>query len=83
MRASLIKAMIVHSGQSTSGYCTRLYCQQFYSNREYYEGHGRVQLDRVLHYSNERDFELYLYYGQLNTNKKSFSIQIPIVDISL
>lgn len=83
MRASLIKAMIVHSGQSTSGYCTRLYCQQFYSNREYYEGHGRVQLDRVLHYSNESDFELYLYYGQLNTNKKSFSIQIPIVDISL
>ena len=42
-----------------------------------YEGHGRVQLDRVLRF-NESDFELFLYYGQVNKNKEEFSIRVPL-----
>ena len=84
MRASLIKAMVVHSGQPTSGYCNkRLDCYPHDENHFYYEGHGRVQLDRVLHYDGESDFELYMYYSQVNSNKESFTLEFTITDISL
>lgn len=42
-----------------------------------YEGHGRVQLDRVLRFD-DSDFELFLYYGQINKKKKEFSIRVPL-----
>lgn len=48
----------------------------------YYEGHGRIQLDRVLHYAGESDFELFLYNGQVNSNKEYFSMEFTITDIS-
>ena len=50
--------MVVHSGQPTIGYCNKLMeCYPHDENHFYYEGHGRVQLDRVLHYDGESDFE--------------------------
>ena len=36
-----------------------------------------MQLDRVLRF-NESDFELFLYYGQVNKNKEEFSIRVPL-----
>lgn len=84
MRASLIKAMVVHSGQPTMGYCNKkMDCLPHDENHFYYEGHGRVQLDRVLHYAGESDFELFLYYGQVNSNKESFTLEFTITNISL
>lgn len=84
MRASLIKAMVVHSGQPTIGYCNKMiFCYPHNKNHFYYEGHGRVQLDRVLHYDDESDFELFLYYGQINENKESFTLEFTITNISI
>ena len=84
MRASLIKAMVVHSGQPTTGYCNIIMrCFPHNKNHFYYEGHGRVQLDRVLHYDGESDFELFLYYGQINEKKESFTLEFTITNISL
>ena len=40
-------------------------------------GSRAVQLDRVLRF-NESDFELFLYYGQINKNKEEFSIRAPL-----
>ncbi|CBK23053.2 uncharacterized protein [Blastocystis hominis] len=82
-QASLIKAMLVHSGQPTLGYCEQdLSCYTYGSNHLYYEGHGRIQLDRVLHYAGESDFELFLYNGQVNYEKEYFSLEFTITDIS-
>ena len=78
MRASLLKAMVVHSTVPTKGYCSRGgTCWTYAMNHFMYEGHGRVQLDRVLRF-NESDFELFLYYGQVNNKKEEFLIRVPL-----
>ena len=78
MRASLLKAMVVHSTVPTKGYCNKeKVCYSHNTNHFMYEGHGRVQLDRVLRF-NESDFELFLYYGQINNKKEEFLIRVPL-----
>lgn len=74
---------MVHSAQNTVGFCDRqLTCYLHSEDHFYVEGHGRVQLDQILHYANESDFELFLYYSQINSNKNSFSIEFTITNIS-
>lgn len=58
-------------------------CYPHDENHFYYEGHGRVQLDRVLYYDGESDFELFLYYGQINEKKESFTLEFTITNISI
>ena len=79
IRASLIKAMIIHSGVPTKGICSKDFsCTEFpEEHRKYYEGFGRVQLDQILRVK-DSPFELFLYYGQVNDKKQSFSIQVPL-----
>ena len=78
VRASLVKAMIVHSGVPTKGFCDKSYsCYEYSGDHQYYEGHGRMQLDTVLRFD-ESPFELFLYYGQINDKKESFSIEVPL-----
>ena len=78
MRASLLKAMVIHATVPTKGYCDKQgNCDVYTTNHFMYEGHGRVQLDRVLRFD-ESDFELFLYYGQVNRKKKEFTIRVPV-----
>lgn len=71
--------MIVHSAVPTPGYCLKTKCFDFTANsqREVYEGWGRVQLDNILRVD-ESDFELFLYYGQINDRKEEIVITVPI-----
>ena len=78
LRASLLKAMIVHSTVPTKGYCLKSKkCYAYSGDNEYYEGWGRVQLDQVLRFD-ESKFELFLYYGQINKKKENVVFRIPI-----
>ena len=78
MRVSLIKALMIASTVSTKDYCHKdKTCYPYHSDHFMYEGHGRVQLDRVLRF-NESDFELFLYYGQVNKKKEEFLIRVPL-----
>ena len=78
LRASLMKALIVHAGVPTKGSCTKeKRCTRYTTDHFHFEGHGRVQLDRVLRYD-ESDFELFLYYGQINNKKEEFVIRLPL-----
>ena len=78
IRASLIKAMIIHSTVPTKGYCLKSKtCQEYTSDRKYFEGWGRVQLDQVLRFD-DSDFELFLYYGQINKKKENVVFRIPV-----
>ncbi|KNB46743.1 Peptidase S8/S53 domain-containing protein [Blastocystis sp. subtype 4] len=80
IRASLIKAMIIHSTVPTKGYCLKSKtCQEYTSDRKYFEGWGRVQLDQVLRFD-DSDFELFLYYGQINKKKENVVFRIPLYD---
>ena len=78
IRASLIKAMIIHSTVPTKGYCLKSgTCRDYTSDQQYFEGWGRVQLDQVLRVD-DSDFELFLYYGQINKKKETVVFRIPI-----
>ena len=78
MHASLMRALLIASTVPTKGYCDKdKTCYPYHSDHFMYEGHGHVQLDRVLRF-NESDFELFLYYGQVNKNKEEFSIRVPL-----
>ena len=78
MRGSLMKALLVASTVPTKGYCDKdKTCHAHTADHFMYEGHGRVQLDRVLRFD-DSDFELFLYYGQVNKKKKEFSIRVPL-----
>lgn len=78
LRASLLKAMIIHSGMPMKGHCNKDFeCEEFTTNHQFYEGHGRMQLDQVLRFD-DSPFELFLYYGQVNDRKHSFTIQVPL-----
>ena len=70
--------MVVHATVPTKGYCDREgRCSTYTKDHLMYEGHGRVQLDRVLRFD-ESKFELFLYYGQINDKKEAFSIRVPL-----
>lgn len=70
--------MIIHSGVPLKGWCNKdKKCSPFSSNHQYMEGHGRMQLDQVLRFD-DSPFELFLYYGQVNDKKSSFSIEVPL-----
>lgn len=45
-KASLIKAMLIHSAVDLKGYCTRNTCKTLTSSPNTIQGHGRVQLDK-------------------------------------
>ena len=45
VKASLIKAMLVHSSVTLKGYCTRTTCKTLTRSPNTIQGHGRVQLD--------------------------------------
>lgn len=77
VRASLLKAMMVHSGTPTEGYVEGSSYHFYYKVHYPYEGFGRIQLENVLRFD-ESPFELFLYYGQVNKKKNSFSIDIPL-----
>ena len=78
MRGSLMKALLIASTVPTKGYCDKdKTCHAHTKDHFMYEGHGRVQLDRVLRFD-ESKFELFLYYGQINKKKKEFSIRVPL-----
>ena len=78
MRGSLMKALLIASTVPTKGYCDREgRCSVYTKDHLMYEGHGRVQLDRVLRFD-ESKFELFLYYGQINDKKEAFSIRVPL-----
>ena len=78
MRGSLMKALLIASTVPTKGYCDKdKTCHAHTKDHFMYEGHGRVQLDRVLRFD-DSDFELFLYYGQINKKKKEFSIRVPL-----
>ena len=78
MRGSLMKALLIASTVPTKGYCDREgRCSTYTKDHLMYEGHGRVQLDRVLRFD-KSDFELFLYYGQINDKKEAFSIRVPL-----
>lgn len=49
VKASLIKAMLVHSSVSLKGYCTKTSCKTFTNSPNTIQGHGRVQLDKYQH----------------------------------
>ena len=73
-----MKALVVHAGVPTKGWCTiEKRCTRYTTDHFHIEGHGRVQLDRVLRY-NESDFELFLYYGQINNKKEEFVVRLPL-----
>lgn len=82
LRASLAKAMILHSTVHTEGYCLK--SRQCYGykddERPYFEGWGRLQLNQILRFD-DSDFELFLYYGQVNDKKSSVTVTVPL-DIS-
>lgn len=46
IKASLIKAMMIHSSVPLKGYCTRNACKTFTSSPNTVQGHGRVQLNK-------------------------------------
>lgn len=78
IRASLVKAMVIHGTVPTSGYCLKSKkCNNYSSDHMYYEGWGRIQLDQVLHFD-DSDFELFLYYGQINKQKEKIIFKIPL-----
>ena len=78
MRGSLMKALLVASTVPTKGFCDKdKTCHAHTADHFMFEGHGRVQLDRVLRFD-DSDFELFLYYGQVNKKKKEFSIRVPL-----
>ena len=78
MRGSLMKALLIASTVPTKGYCDKdKTCHAHTKDHLMYEGHGRVQLDRVLRFD-KSDFELFLYYGQINDKKEAFSIRVPL-----
>lgn len=79
IRASLVKAMVIHGTVPTSGYCFKSkICNNYSSDHMYYEGWGRVQLDQVLHFD-DSDFELFLYYGQIHKQKEKIIFKIPLI----
>ena len=81
MRGSLMKALLIASTVPTKGYCDKdKSCHAHTKDHFMYEGHGRVQLDRVLRFD-DSDFELFLYYGQVNDKKSSVTVTVPL-DIS-
>ena len=74
--------MVVHATVPTKGYCDREgRCSTYTKDHLMYEGHGRVQLDRVLrfdaidpvgHYVSHVVFphpveDMYLFYSSLNS----------------
>ena len=77
-----MKAMILHSTVHTEGYCLRNnHCYGYSEDeRPYFEGWGRLQLDKILRFD-DSDFELFLYYGQVNDKKSTVTVTVPL-DIS-
>ena len=45
-----------------------------------FRGWGRLQLNQILRFD-DSDFELFLYYGQVNDKKSSVTVTVPL-DIS-
>lgn len=74
--------MILHSTVHTEGYCLKnKMCYGYYNGeRQYFEGWGRLQLDKILRFD-DSDFELFLYYGQVNDKKSTVTVTVPL-DIS-
>ena len=74
--------MILHSTVHTEGYCLRNnHCYGYSEDeRPYFEGWGRLQLDKILRFD-DSDFELFLYYGQVNDKKSTVTVTVPL-DIS-
>lgn len=66
--ASLIKAMIIHSGVNTDGYVSKtMTLHKFTSWPNYYQGFGTVQLDRSMFFSDTSDFILTIQTLQLES----------------
>ena len=82
LRASLAKAMILHSTVHTEGYCLKSKkCNGYYDGeRPFFEGWGRLQLNKILRFD-DSEFELFLYYGQVNDKKSTVTVTVPL-DIS-
>ena len=74
--------MILHSTVHTEGYCLKSkQCYGYYNGkRPFFEGWGRLQLDKILRFD-DSDFELFLYYGQVNDKKSTVTVTVPL-DIS-
>lgn len=66
--ASLVKAMIIHSGVNTDGYVSKtMKLHEFTSWPNYYQGFGTVQLDRSMFFADTSDFILTIQTLQLES----------------
>ncbi|OAO13468.1 serine protease family S08A [Blastocystis sp. ATCC 50177/Nand II] len=76
-KASMIKAMLLHSTVRLTGSCNRAVCTPFTAWPNPVQGHGRIQLNKVLHFSETTGFDLYLHYDVMTPT--AAAVEIPVV----
>lgn len=81
-KASLVKAMIVHSSVYLKGYASSGFKRSFSRNANPFQGHGRMELDKVLHFGSE-SWDLFMVNSKVDSSSPiNYEFKVNISSLS-